>query len=113
MKHFEIVVDSYCKDDKPHYMLMVEEIYSFLLGTDDTGVEQALERIKSSKWIWNGDGFSFPNAVLAGKPSIDLSPYIASLPTEMKGYSELFSKCGMQEQCDVSCLLFVLQLIKQ
>ena len=113
VKHFEIVVDSYCKDDKPHYMLMVEEIYSFLLGTDDTGVEQALERIKSSKWIWNGDGFSFPNAVLAGKPSIDLSPYIVSLPTEMNGYSELFSKCGMQEQCDVSCLLFVLQLIKQ
>ena len=113
VRHFEVVIDCYRKDDKPHYMLMVDEIYSFLLGKDETEVEQALDRIKSSKLIWNGDGFSFPNAVLAGKPSIDLSPYIASLPTEMNDYSELFSKCGMQEQCDVSCLLFVLQLIKQ
>ena len=113
VKHFEIVIDCYRKDDKPHYMLMVDEIYSFLLGTDETDMEQALERIKSSNWIWNGDGFSFPNAVLAGKPSIDLSPYIASLPTEMNKYSALFLKCGMQEQCDVSCLLFVLKLIKQ
>ena len=113
VRHFEVVINCYRKDDKPHYMLMVDEIYSFLLGKDETEVEQALDRIKSSKLIWNGDGFSFPNAVLAAKPSIDLSPYIASLPTEMNDYSELFSKCGMQEQCDVSCLLFVLQLIKQ
>ena len=113
VEHFKILIDCYRKDEKPQYMLMVGEIYSFLLRTDETHVEQALEGIKSSRWIWNGDGFSFPNAVLAGKPSIDLSPYIASLPTEMNAYSELFCKFGMQEQCDVLCLLSVLKLIKQ
>ena len=113
VEHFKILIDCYRKDEKPQYMLMVGEIYSFLLRTDETHVEQALEGIKSSRWIWNGDGFSFPNAVLAGKPSIDLSPYIASLPTEMNAYSELFCKFGMQEQCDVLCLLSVLRLIKQ
>ena len=113
VEHFKILIDCYRKDEKPQYMLMVGEIYSFLLRTDETHVEQALDGIKSSRWIWNGDGFSFPNAVLAGKPSIDLSPYIASLPTEMNAYSELFCKFGMQEQCDVLCLLSVLKLIKQ
>ena len=113
VEHFKILIDCYRKDEKPQYMLMVGEIYSFLLRTDETHVEQALDGIKSSRWIWNGDGFSFPNAVLAGKPSIDLSPYIASLPTEMNAYSELFCKFGIQKQCDVLCLLSVLKLIKQ
>lgn len=113
VEHFKILIDCYRKDEKPHYMLMVGEIYSFLLRTNETHVEQSLEGINGSRWVWNGDGFSFPNAVLARKPSIDLSPYIASLPTEMNAYSELFFKFGMQEQCDVLCLLSVLKLIKQ
>ena len=113
VEHFKIVLSSYNQDEKPHYMLIVKEIYSFLLGADHSEVTNALQEIRNSSFIWNGDGFSSPDVVLAEKPTIDLSPYVATLPKEMTQYSELFFKFGMKVQCDASGLLHVLGLIKQ
>ena len=111
-EHLKVVTTCYTQEEKPHYMLVVEYIYSFLLGADDVDVTEALQGIQNSNWIWNGDGFSSPNVVLAEKHSIDLSPYIASLPPEMTRYAALFLKFGMQAQCNASVLLRVLGLIK-
>ena len=112
VEHFKVVITCYIQEEKPHYMLMVEDIYSFLFGADDADVTEALRGIQNLSWIWNGDGFSPPNAVLAEKPSIDLSPYIAFLPPEMNRYAKLFLKFGMPAQCNKSVLLRVLGLIK-
>ena len=111
-EHLKVVTTCYTQEEKPHYMLVVEDIYSFLLGADGGDVTDALREIQNSNWIWNGDGFSSPNVVLAEKHSIDLSPYIASLPPEMTRYAALFLKFGMQVQCNASVLLRVLGLIK-
>jgi len=113
VKHLNAVIRCYTQDEKPHYMLVVEDIYSLLLFTEQTDVTEALQEIKNSSWIWNGDGFSAPTFMLAEKPSIDLSPYISFLPQEMNQYVELFVNFGMQAQSDASFLLQVLGLIKE
>ena len=113
VEHLKNVVANYSRDEKPHYVLMLKDIYSFLSSVDHGDVAKALQEIEIPGWIWNGDGFSSPNVVLSVQPSIDLSPYIFALPSEMIQYSELFSKFGMREQCDVSFLLDVLGMIKE
>ena len=110
VEHLRTVIVDYKTDEKPHYVLMVKRIYAFLSFADHMN---ALERIDIPSWIWNGDGFSSPEVVLSEKPSIDLSPYICTLPPEMIEYSKLFFKFGMQEKCDNSLLLDVLAMIKE
>ena len=113
VKHFRTVIVDYKRDEKPYYVLMLKEIYSFLSSADHEDVMNALQGIEISSWIWNGDGFSAPKVVLAEKPSIDLSPYICVLPLEMVQYSDFFSTFGMQKRCDDSILLDVLAMIKE
>ena len=113
VKHFRTVIVDYKTDEKPYYVLMVKEIYSFLSSADHVDVMNALQGIEIPSWIWNGDGFSSPKNVLAEKPSIDLSPYICALPSEMVQYSEFFATFGMQKRCDDSLLLDVLAMIKE
>ena len=113
VEHLRNVVADYNREEKPYYILMMTDIYSFLSSVNHADVVKALQEIEIPGWIWNGDGFSSPNVVLSVKPSIDLSPYIFALPSEMLQYSELFFKFGMRNQCDVSFLLDVLGMIKE
>ena len=114
VEQLKSVVNCYTQEEKPHYITIVKDIYSFLNGAEDpAGIKEALEEIQNSRWIWNGDGFSSPNVVLAEKPSIDLSPYICPLPSEVMHFSNFFLKFGMQEHCDALFLLQVLHMIKQ
>ena len=114
LEHLRTVIEDYKTDEKPHYVLMVKDIYSFLSrSADHVDVMNALQRIEIPNWIWNGDGFSSPKDVLPEKPSIDLSPYICTLPPEMIQYSEFFFTFGMQKRCDNSLLLDVLAMIKE
>ena len=114
VEQLKSVVNCYTQEEKPHYITIVKDIYSFLNGAEDpAGIKEALEEIENSRWIWNGDGFSSPNVVLAEKPSIDLSPYICPLPSEVMHFSNFFLKFGMQEHCDDLFLLQVLHMIKE
>ena len=113
VEHLRSVIVDYKTDEKPHYVLMLKEIYSFLNSVDHVDVMNAFQRIEIPSWIWNGDGFSSPKVVLLEKPSIDMSPYICTLPLEMIQYSELFFTFGMQRGCDDSLLLHVLAMIKE
>ena len=113
VRHFRTVIVDYKRDEKPYYVLMVKEIYSFLSSADHVDVMNALQGIEIPSWIWNGDGFSSPKVVLAEKPSLDLWPYICVLPSEMVQYSEFFFLFGMQKRCDDSLLLDVLTMIKE
>ena len=108
------VISCYAQDEKPQYITMVKEIYSFLSGaTDAFEVKEALKRDDNLSWIWNGDGFSSPDMLLAQKPSIDLSPYICSLPSEVVHFSDFFSEFGVRKHCDALFLLQVLHMIQQ
>ena len=114
VQHLKTVVSHYTSDKKQYYISIVRDIYSFLDQAADTeAIEGALKGIKNSSWIWNGDGFSSPDAVLAERPPIDLSPFIWSLPSEVVQFSNLFSKFGMSVHCDLLCLVQILHVIKK
>ena len=111
--HLRNVLTFYSKEEKPFYIFVVDEIYSFLTGERDDTVKQAFEWAEISDWVWNGDGFSSPDHVLSCKPSIDLTPYIRPLPSEMKNHCRLFFSFGMKNESDLSVLLQVLSMMKE
>ena len=113
VQHLQTVTRWYSKEDKPFYMVMVDYIYSFLTHVESSAVEQAFALVEVNQWVWNGDGFSSPNQVLSSKPSIDLVPFMRSLPSEMMKHSELFYHFGMREQSDPAVLMQVLAMIKE
>ena len=114
VKHLNVITGCYTRDEKPRYMLVLKDTYSFLCcNADDADVAKSLQEIQNSRWIWNGDGFSAPSSILAEKPALDLTPYITCLPAEMKEYCDLFLAFGMEAVCDASVLLQVLSLIKE
>ena len=113
VQHLQTVTRWYSKEEKPFYMVMVDYIYSFLTHVESSAVEQAFALVELNEWVWSGDGFASPNQVLFGKPSIDLAPYMHSLPSEMMKHSDLFYRFGMREQSDPAVLVQVLAMIKE
>ena len=114
VQHLKTVVSHYTPDEKQYYISIVKDIYSFLdQAADSEAIEGALKGIKNSCWIWNGDGFSSPDAVLAERPPIDLSPFIWSLLSEVVQFSNLFSNFGMSVHCDALFLVQILHVIKK
>ena len=114
VQHLKTVVTHYTPDEKHYYISIVKDIYSYLNHLADPEViKEALQGIENSSWIWNGDGFSSPDVVLAAKPPVDLTPYICSLPSEMIQFSNFFSKFGMREHCDTLSYVQVLHQIRQ
>ena len=114
VQHLKNMVTHYTQDKKPYYIPVVKDIYSYLNKVADPAVvKETLKRTENSRWVWNGDGFSSVDVVLAGRPPIDLTPYICSLPSEAIQFSHFFSKFGMREQCDALFFVQVLNLIKQ
>ena len=113
VQHLQNVIISYNSDEKPRYIMIIKEVYQFLSHADRADVKEALRSLESLAWVWNGDGFSFPNLMLSNKPAIDLSPYVRFLPSEVENFSPFFAGFGLLEQCDDAFLLEVLHLIKQ
>ena len=108
VKHLKLVIDCYSQQEKSLYIMMVAKLYSFLVDADDALVRNTFEEMNIVRWIWNGDGFSAPSEMLAEKPLLDLSPYILSLPPEMKQYQTLFAMHGLAAACDSQVLFRVL-----
>ena len=114
VQHLKTMVTHYTQEKKPHYISVVKDIYAFLdQSADPEVIKEAFQGIENSIWIWNGDGFSPVDVILAARPPIDLSPYICSLPSEMMQFSNFFSKFGMREDCNALFFVQVLHLIKQ
>ena len=113
VQHLLNVISCYSPHDKPRYIIIAQEMYTFFSLANHNDVLTALENVKNLPWIWNGDGFSSPRFLISQKPPIDLSPYICSLPSEVARFYELFEKFGLQEKCDDAFLLEVLHLIKE
>ena len=113
IQHLRNVIASYSKDEKSFYIFVVNEIYSFLSGKSTDAVERALNGVKLVAWIWNGDGFSSPDNMLFCKPTIDLTPYILFLPSEMKSHEGFFQRFGMKKTSDPTVLLQVLRMMKE
>ena len=113
VQHLNTVTKCYSKEEKPFYMVVVDEIYSFLSHAKYAPVEEALALVEIKDWIWNGDGFSSPDHVLSSKPLTDLTPYICCLPSEMMKHSDLFYRFGMREKSDQAVLVHVLDMIKE
>ena len=114
VKNLKVVTQCYNQQEKLQYIPIAGEIYSFLnLAVTSSNVTEIMQGVEELGWIWSGEQFSSPNKVLPEKPSIDLTPYISYIPSEMKQFSNLFLMCGMHEKCDTSLLLYVLEMIRQ
>ena len=107
------VISSYSKDEKPYYMVILNEIYSYLSRANYQSLSLAFQETKIVNWVWNGDGFSSPNQILSGKLRIDLTPYIRPLPSEMMKFTLLFERFGVKTHTDPTVLLQVLYAIKE
>ena len=112
-EHFKLVIDCYSQNERPLYMMIVEELYSFFVDADYAFLRNTFKEMNIIRWIWNGDGFSTPSEMLAEKPLLDLSPYILSLPPEMKQYQPLFAMHGLEIECGTHVLFRVLRLMKK
>ena len=107
------VIHCYSKDDKPYYMVILHEIYSFLSLANYQTLSEAFQRTGIVNWVWNGDGFSSPDQMLSSEPRIDLAPYIRPLPSEVQMFITLFDCFGVRSQSDSTILLQVLYAIKE
>ena len=107
------VISSYSKDEKPYYMVILNEIYSYLSRANYQALSLAFQQTEIVNWVWNGDGFSSPNQVLSGKLPFDLTPYIHPLPSETMKFSLLFERFGVRTHSDPNVLLQVLYAIKE
>ena len=107
------VISSYSKDEKPYYMVILNEIYSYLSRANYKALSMAFQQTDVVNWVWNGDGFSSPNQILSGKLRIDLTPYIRPLPSEMMKFTLLFERFGVKTHTDPNVLLQVLYAIKE
>ena len=107
------VISSYSKDEKPYYMVILNEIYSYLSHANYQALSLAFQQTEIVNWVWNGDGFSSPNQVLSGKLPFDLTPYIHPLPSETMKFSLLFERFGVRTHTDPNVLLQVLYAIKE
>ena len=113
VRHLKTAVRWYSQEEKPYYIMMLNEIYRFLGRADYGNVSRAFDWTEEFSWIWNGDGFSLPCHLLSTKPPIDLAPYILCLPSDMMTHSRLFKCFGMREESDPAVLVQVLNIIKQ
>ncbi|XP_015767806.1 PREDICTED: sacsin-like [Acropora digitifera] len=112
LQHLKNVVNFYTAEEKPHYMAMMNEIYYFLNKSDFEILDDLFDEAGVSKWAWNGYGFSPPCKMLSDETTIDLTPYIVRLPSEMIKFRHLFSSFGMKTECNQDLLLEVLSMIK-
>ena len=100
------------QEEKPYYMAMMSEIYSFLNSTDYEALKAVFDVLGLSKWAWNGYGFSSPCKILSDETTMDLTPFIVPLPSNMVNFRRLFCYFGMKTECNPSLLLQVLSMIK-
>ena len=107
------VISSYSKDEKPYYMVILNEIYSYLSRANYQALSLVFQQMEIVNWVWNGDGFSSPYQVLSGKLPFDLTPYVHPLPSETMKFSLLFERFGVRTHTDPNVLLQVLYAIKE
>ncbi|XP_063961226.1 sacsin-like [Lytechinus pictus] len=85
------------REDTSDIVPMLKEIYSFFRQEMHQGVnikDVILNQVKSC--IWNGNGFSEPSRMSAGKLPFDLYPYMVSIPKATSAFGELFQVLGVQ-----------------
>ncbi|XP_048582130.1 sacsin-like [Nematostella vectensis] len=112
LEHLKNVVACYDVGEKAAIISVVKKIYDFLSGTSNVEVVNGLKLLGMSSWVWNGEGFCAPEDIVAEKPSLDLSPYLCTLPSETQGHRQLFLGHGMIVKCGDEVLLKVLAKIR-
>ena len=102
-----VIVQHYSPTEKIKYLEMLLKIYEYLLCLSDTIL---LSEVKPHlhEWIWNGKGFCGLDKLIIQKPSIDLEPFVFSLPEELLSFQDKFMSLGVQKECDTFRLVTVL-----
>ncbi|XP_053312398.1 sacsin [Spea bombifrons] len=115
LQHLKVVVDwnnSNTNTDENYYQFqhILMEIYSFMQGCLEKGKE--LFKVLSFPWVWTGKTFCFPKqAIITSFPSLDLQPYLHSVPKTMVKFHRLFKFCGSIEQLTPEHVFLVIEKI--
>ena len=109
----ELVVKSYHPNEKSVYLTMINQIYQFLQKSEAEILKQLRDRKQLQTWVWYGDGFTSVESVFEECTSIDLRPYIHTLPEDMTQFTDLFFGQGMQLACSAERYVRVLHQLKK
>ena len=109
----ELVVQSYQPNEKSVYLTMINKIYQFLQKSEAEILKQLRDRKQLQTWVWYGDGFTSVESVFEESTSIDLRPYIHTLPEDMNQFMDLFFGQGMQQACSAERYVGVLHQLKK
>ncbi|XP_078000240.1 sacsin-like [Glandiceps talaboti] len=97
---------------------IITDIYKFLSACNVTLVKEFIKGDGTTSrfpWIWEGKGFTYPEKVsLSSRLSIDMKPYLFTLPMEFtEQLKNFFLEMGVSQQFTQEALIDVLQQIKE
>lgn len=115
LKHLKVVVDwnnSKTITDEDYYQFqhILLEIYGFMQESLEKGKE--LYQALSFPWVWTGKTFCSPKqAVITSVHSLDLQPFLHSIPNTMVKFHKLFKLCGSIEELTSDQIFQVVNII--
>lgn len=115
LKHLKVVVDwnnSKAITDEDYYQFqhILLEIYGFMQESLEKGKE--LYKSLSVPWVWTGKTFCSPKqAVITSVHSLDLQPFLHSIPNTMVKFHKLFKFCGSIEELTPEHIFEVINII--
>ena len=112
LQQIRLFTEAYYPNEKAKFLHLLKVAYTFLERADTSEVLKIAKEIDLRDWVWNGEGFSSINKVVACKLPQDTQPYLFPLPLELQSFRFMFERFGMQSKCDTRTWVKVLQDIK-
>ena len=109
VSHLKNTVEAFSLAEKAKYMAIITGIYSSLMDYNSAVLIDALQNSDVKDWVWHGEGFTSSERIVFQKPFVDLRPYVYCLPSEVEGFTELFSQCGVAHSCDLPDVLYMMK----
>jgi len=107
-QHLMTTIDCYNCQQKVQFLNVIISIYRFLsdiLRKHKSDMKSFVTAMAETKWIWNGESFSYSTQVVLDKESIDLKPFRFTLPSELSQFKDLWTECGLRRTSDLTEVL--------
>ena len=104
LQHLTNTIECYSCQQKVQFLNVICSIYRFL-NDHTNNVTSVVSAMTNTKWIWNGESFSYPSQVVRSKESLDLKPYRFTLPAEVSQFNDLWTACGLKRRSDLTEVL--------
>ncbi|XP_072039950.1 sacsin-like [Amphiura filiformis] len=114
-KHLKNVAASYQNGQNVQKMTnAVDAVYKFLNQSPIRFISNICND-RTRELIWHGNGFTTPNKIAfdSGTISVNLAPYLFTLPSMLRQYRGFFEAMGVEQQFTTNVLNEVLHTIQQ